>query len=124
MYVWNRVKYIQESEIEILWTASETNVADLVTKEVKLAVYINFSYWAEGQTYLKNPDCEWKEERKIGVHKAPTNSKDISQDPAVKKGIKVKKTRIQMNLLKILRTQAKSNLFARCKGRSNDLIKF
>ena len=65
VYVWNRVKYIQESEIEILWTASETNVADLVTKDVKPAAHVNSSYWANGPTYLKKPDCDWREERKL-----------------------------------------------------------
>ena len=37
--------------------------------------------------------------------------------------MKVKKTRIKMNPLKIIPTQAKSNFFVRCMERSNDLIK-
>ena len=123
MYVWNRVKYIQESEIEILWTASETNVVDLVTKDVKPADHVNSSYWANGPTYLKMPDRDWREERKLEYIRLQQSQQDILLDPAVKKEMKVKKTRIKMNPLKSVPTQAKSNLFARCMERSNDLIK-
>ena len=86
VYVWNRVKYIQESRIEILWTASETNVADLVTKEMRAANHVNSKYWIERTEYLKDPDKEWKEKKRLEFIKISQSQKELLQNPEVKKG--------------------------------------
>ena len=108
VYVWNRVKYVQETQIEVLWTETETNVADLVTKYTKPSAHVNSKFWTEGPDYLKQPDKDWKEERQLEYIKArQASQKDILENPEVKKEMKTKKIRAKMNLLQITKIKQK-----------------
>ena len=119
VYVWNRVKYVQETQIEVLWTETETNVADLVTKFTKPSAHVNSKFWMEGPDYLKQPDKDWKEERQLEYIKArQASQKDILDNPDVKKEMKTKKIRAKMNFLQITKNKAKENIIAKCLDRS------
>merc|ERR1712074_135973 len=115
--------YIQESEIEILWTASETNVADLVTKEVKPSAHVNSTFWANGPTYLKKSDCDWKEERKLEYIRLQQSQQDILQDPAVRKEMKVKKNTYKNESSEDCTHTSQSKLVCEMHGKINNLIK-
>ena len=56
----------------------------------------------------------------VVLHKTPTNPKGYTTSHNSKKEMKVRKTRIKMNLLKTVPLHANSNLLARCMERSNE----
>ena len=124
IYVWNRVKYVQETQIQILCTETETNIADLVTKYTKPSAHVNSKFWMEGPDYLTQPDKDWKEQRKIEYIKArQASQKDILENPEVKKEMKTKKIRTKMNFLQITKNKAKENIISKCLERSHNLVK-
>lgn len=57
-YISNRVKIIQYSKLQVLYTNTENNPADLVTKR-HAASKINSQLWLEGPPYLKKDMVNW-----------------------------------------------------------------
>ena len=120
-YVFNRVKAIKDAGVDhnVFYTASEENVADLVTKVKPLRDYINNSFWDEGPTYLK--DEEWKEGRSIKeIHALQKPSE--SEEEEIEKEVK-KNTNIRANFIRASQVMVEDNIVSAVMKRSNDLAK-
>ena len=58
VYVSNRVKVIQDHEINLVFCPGEQNPADYVTKKTKPEKYVNTSFWQHGPKFLQE-DTNW-----------------------------------------------------------------
>ena len=120
-YAFNRVKAIKDAGVDqnVFYTASEENVADLVTKVKPLRDYINNSFWDEGPTYLE--DKEWKEGRSIKeIHALQKPSE--REEEEIEKEVKKNKS-IQANFIRASQVMVEDNIVSAVMKRSNDLAK-
>ena len=74
IYISNRVKIIQDSQIKVFHCQTDINPGDFVSKVKPISSYLNNPIWEHGPKYMENDD--WKIGKSMEEIKAKiTNSR-------------------------------------------------
>ena len=108
--------------MNLIYTSSEENVADLVTKIRPISTYLNNEVWLKGPSLLRKPNHQWEKGRTLEELVA-NGGLQTSEMQEMQKEMKGKKVISLINNARTLKENNGGNIILECLKLSYNLTK-
>ena len=120
IYISNRVKIIQDSQIKIFHCPTDVNPGDFVSKVKPTSSYLNNPIWEHGPKYMENGDWKvGKSIEEIKAERSPTHKEAIEIEEGLRKTTKT----VQLNVTQTSVAFSKDNIITLAQTKSNSLLR-
>ena len=120
IYISNRVKIIQDSQIKIFHCQTDMNPGDFVSKVKPISSYLNNPIWEHGPKYMENDD--WKIGKSIEEIKANRSPTD-DETREIEDGLRKANKNVLLNVTQTSVAFSKDNIITLSQTKSNSLLR-
>ena len=107
IYISNRVKIIQDSQIKVFHCQTDINPGDFVSKVKPISSWLNNPIWEHGPMYMENDDWEiGKSIEEIKANRSPTHNETREIEDGLRKANKS----VQLNVAQTSVPFSKDNI--------------